>query len=85
MNAYWINFEGHRSACVEADDEQAATAIAAEATGSAVKTCAVLPYPAEPRLNKFEHPKWGISPSFCFKPTECKGRTACPQSYSCTE
>jgi hypothetical protein len=85
MSAYWIEFDGHKSSCVEADTEQEAKHIASDLTGKTVTACAVIPYPAEPRLNKVEHPQWGITPSFCFKPESCKGHTACPQRYSCTE
>lgn len=85
MSSFWINFDGHKAGCVEADDWQNAKIIAEKETGFSVTTVEPLPYPAEPRINKVEHPKWGVCPSFCFKPEQCKGNTSCPQRYSCTE
>ena len=52
----------------------------AEAKGLSVIGTVRLPYPCDPRLDPDS-----TFPSFCWKPRECMGRTACPQSRSCTE
>lgn len=85
MNSYWLTFKDHKHGCVEAENETAAKEIGKQVTGSEVTNVKSLPYPAEPRLNKYEDPKYGVCPSFCFDPTKCCGRTACPQRYSCVE
>ena len=85
MNSWWVKFEGRESACVEAASKQEAMQIAADLSGHSVKECDRIPYPAEPRLNKWEDPKYGAIPAFCFQPDKCVGRTACPSRYACTE
>jgi hypothetical protein len=50
-----------------------------EAEGNSVSEVSTLPYPAMPRFNT------DSCPDFCYSPEQCKGRTACPKSYSCTE
>lgn len=84
-SAYWMTFKGHAAACMEAPSEEEARADAAELTGSEVITCDRLPCPATPRLRPYKDEKYGVCPAFCFRPKECKGKTACPQNYSCTE
>jgi hypothetical protein len=85
MQSYWIKFSGHKSGCVDATTEESAKKIAKTATGHDAISCTILPYPANPRINKHVDPKYGICPSFCFKPEQCAGNTSCPQRYSCTE
>ena len=89
MQAYWIKFENGTRGCVEAESQADAERIAAELEGDKVASSKVLPYPASPRLNEVEHVTSSgqkyITPSFCFKPDQCCGFTACPQNYSCTE
>jgi hypothetical protein len=85
MKAYWLNFDGHKPGCVEAEDEIDAALIGKELTGHEVTKVAILPYPASPRLHAYSHPKFGQCPSFCIYPEQCKGRTSCPQRRSCTE
>ncbi len=85
MSAYWVKFADGTAGCIETTAGQNPAVVAANATGRIVASVATLPHPAEPRLNKIEHPKHGASPSFCYRPEQCKGRTACPQPYSCTE
>lgn len=85
MRAYWIKFDGHKSGCVEAPSPNVAKTIGAEITGHRAIDATVLPYPAMPRINTHIDPKYGTAPAFCFKPEQCKGYTACPQSYSCSE
>jgi hypothetical protein len=85
MKTYWVKFEGFPSMSVEAADEAEAKRTADDMIGKKVVKVDSLPYPARPRLTRHQDPKYGICPAFCFKPEECKGNTACPQSYSCTE
>lgn len=83
--AWWVAFSSGKNACVEADTDAAAIALASELTGREALTATILPYPAQPRLNSVPWPNGIITPSFCYRPDQCKGRTACPQRYSCTE
>lgn len=85
---YWLHFEGRRPACVEAMTPEEARALGAELGKAPVTSCDELPYPAEPRLNHVRHQdaQGGfVTPSFCHSPEQCKGKTVCPQRYSCTE
>lgn len=86
---FWIKFATGSAACVEAKDEAAAKTLAAELGKREVVSATILPYPADPRLNKHEHELTDGSksscPSFCYSPEQCKGRTACPKSYACSE
>lgn len=91
MSAFWCEFAGRSSACIEVAHgagEDAARAAAEAATGATVIRIDHLPYPAEPRLNTIDH-KWDGQvihmPSLCFAPTKCRGKSACPQRYSCSE
>lgn len=84
MQAFWIKFVDHNSGCVEADTAEEASQLAYEITGAKVKSCDVLPYPAEPRLNKHKY-KSGPIPSLCYDPENCKGRTFCPKPRACSE
>lgn len=85
MRSYWVTYNGTQTGCIEATDEKAAAALTKEITGFDATSVKDLPYPANPRLNKYEHPSYGVCPSFCFAPATCCGRTSCPQSYSCVE
>jgi hypothetical protein len=85
MKSFWLKFKERVAGCVEAKDEAAATAIAKAATGFDAVSIQRLPYPANPRINQHVDPKYGVCPSFCFKPEQCCGNTSCPQRYSCTE
>jgi hypothetical protein len=85
MRSFWLTFNEREAGCVEAKDEQAAAAVAKEITGFDATSVKDLPYPAAPRINKYEDPRYGVCPSFCFTPKTCCGRTSCPQSYSCVE
>lgn len=88
MPAYWIKFKNGKNGCVEALDETAAKVSGRMVTGSDVVSIDRLPYPAEPRLIKVKHKhndqEYHI-PSFCYTPEQCKGKSCCPKSYSCTE
>lgn len=69
--SYWVHFEDRKSGCVEERGDAAQF--------GKVKEIFVLPYPADPQLTK------GDCPPFCFSPEQCKGRTACPKNYACSE
>ena len=80
MTAFWITFAARVPGCIEAKNPAEADAAAKE-FGEVVKV-ERLPYPRAPRL--------GVKsdcPSFCYarRVSECLGKTACPQRYSCTE
>lgn len=85
MHSFWLKFNERPSGCVEAKDEKEAAVVAKEATGFDAVSVQNLPYPANPRINQYDDPKYGVCPSFCFKPRECAGNTSCPQRYSCVE
>ena len=92
MNAFWLEFTDGSKACCEGYNERDAAEIAKKVSGKEVAKDEAgklkvtrLPYPAEPVIWRFAHPVHGVCPTFCFKPNECKGKTACPQNYSCTE
>lgn len=85
MRSFWMTFAGRAAGCVEANDEAEARAIALTETGMEPTKVQNLPYPANPRINKYVDPKYGVCPAFCFKPEQCCGNTSCPQRYSCTE
>lgn len=80
MRSFWITFVDGAQACVEAVDQAAAEAKAAEVAGKAVKTVMPLPYPANPVIGERSG-----TPAFCFKPNECAGHGACPRRRSCDE
>ena len=79
MSAYWITFENRGLGCVTAPNAGVAYTIA-EGFGT-VLNVATLPNPATPRLNPGE----SDSPSFCYLPHRCAGRTSCQSSRSCTD
>lgn len=84
VSSYWVTFEDGSAGCVQARSNEDVDAVATEATGKEVHDVKVLPYPAEPRLRVVEHDRYGRSPSFCYRPGECAGRTSCPTNPSCT-
>lgn len=85
VRAWWIKSETGRRGCVEALNEDEARLIGAATFGEPVDECDKLPYPAQPRLNIYQHPDHGVTPSFCHDPDRCKGSGCCPKNYSCTE
>ena len=90
MSAYWVRFTDGSKACVESHDGNAvASAKAAAATGKPVETIKMLPYAASPVVGDRITYRFGnhdcVEPTFCYKPDECAGRSACPQMRSCTE
>lgn len=93
MKGYWLKFTDGSSGYCQGESEYDAKLIAEKVTGKVVAegsrpgsiNAQSLPYPATPVVWQFDHPVYGKTPAFCFKPEQCKGRTACPQSQSCTE
>ena len=73
---FWIDFALGGSGCLEANDRDAA--IEAGRAIREVRDVNVIPYPSQPYLSDIE------CPDFCYQPSRCKGRTACPQNPSCT-
>jgi len=82
---FWVTYRGSPPGCVEAVDDAEASRLAAELAGEPALSVARLPYPALPRLNPATQPHGGTTPSFCFRPSQCQGSTACPQRLSCVE
>ena len=78
MRAFWML---PMAVCVEAESADAAKR-KLEETGWEGKCTAVktLPYPADPRVGEQSE-----TPSFCWQPNSCAGRSSCPRSVSCTD
>lgn len=83
--AWWLTFKTGAPACMEASTEAEARSEGAQLAGREVVTCDRLPYPATPRLRPYADDTGRVCPAFCFMPESCRGATACPQRYSCTE
>lgn len=100
MQTFWLKFEDGSFACCDGQSPYDAISIAEHlskkkvaaqpgaktsdysADGKEIKS---LPYPADPCIWKFAHPKHGPCPSFCYKPHQCAGKTACPQNRACDD
>ncbi len=78
MNCYWVRFQDRPCGSLEADSVEQATELASKY--GEVAEVSTLPYLAEPKLDESSK-----RIAFCWKPEECKGHTACPRRYSCTE
>jgi hypothetical protein len=92
MKSYWITFTDGTQGCCQGESPYDAKQIAEHVSGKTVSGtkygddgAEVLPYPAEPVIWQFEHPICGKTPTFCYKPKQCVGRSSCPQNRSCTE
>ncbi len=85
MQYYWVAFESGSSGCVTAESKEDAIKLASEITGRQAVSADVLPYPAEPRINKVSVGNYGVCPSFCYDPRNCKGNASCRQRRSCVE
>lgn len=84
---FWVALPSGKRMCIDAASEADVQVRADEAQLGAVKVLGRLPYAAEPRL-PIGTVGWGqenASPSFCYAPNQCLGRSCCPQRYSCTE
>jgi hypothetical protein len=77
-NTYWVTFESGQSGCIETHPKEDPRTVAA--AHGIPRTIEPLPYPARPMLRRVTE-----CPEFCYSPTTCKGRTACPKSYACSD
>jgi hypothetical protein len=91
MQGYWLKFtDGSKGYC-EGASAYDAKLIAEKLTGKQVAgekyepDAKPLPYPASPVIWQLDHPVYGKTPSFCYRPDQCAGKSCCPQNYSCTE
>lgn len=84
-NTYWVTFENRTAGCITVLPDEDPLAVAA-AIGT-LKTIDSLPYPANPVLRRraLRDEADVHCPEFCYSPQQCKGRTACPKSYACSE
>lgn len=74
---FWVEYWKRSSGTVQGKDEDEAREIASR-YGS-VSLLKVIPYPAEPKIYVESS-----TPSFCWKPIVCRGRTCCPNDRSCS-
>mgnify|MGYP003652810864 CR=1 FL=1 len=94
MQGYWIEFTDGTKGYCEGQSTSDAVRIAEKLTK---KTAVVggdnkykpelntLPYPARPIIWQFDHPVYGKCPAFCYRPDQCKGKTACPNNRACDD
>lgn len=84
-NTYWVTFNNHAAGCITCATEEDPVAIAREFGD--LRTIDSLPYPANPVLRRraLRDEKDVHCPEFCYSPNQCKGRTACPKNYACSE
>lgn len=80
---FWVRFATRQPGTVFAESEQDAIAKGAKITGCKATYAAPLPYPAEPIINAADNTHG--TPSFCFEPEQCAGRTSCPRRHACCE
>lgn len=71
---WWATYEDARARFIYAKGLEAAKVEAA--TMGEVKTIKTLPYPSSGTPDG--------TPAFCYSPSSCAGRTACPRCPSCT-
>ena len=98
MICYWLKFEDGTESYCEGQSAADAKSIAEKLTGKTVAGGDDFKYRADENPNiqrlpysrgrdiiwKFEHPVYGQSPGFCHGGKECRGRSACPQNYACS-
>jgi hypothetical protein len=80
MTPYWLSFTDGSSACMEAKTLVQAIISAEDLTGKVVTSGRCLPYPAVPRIGEMSN-----TPSFCYDPARCMGKSSCPKDHACTE
>ena len=92
MNTYWLTFTDGTAGSCQGQSPFDAKQIAEKVSGKTVAggkyeniAAKPLPYPATPVIWRFDHPVSGECPTFCYTPSACAGRTACPKPRSCTE
>lgn len=83
MTAWWLTFTDGSAACCEGGSAYDAKRIAEHLTdktvaGGEFKDIAAtpLPYPATPIIWQLDHPVSGKTPTFCYRPAECAGKSA---------
>lgn len=84
LKAFWVTFDNGQTGCVQAHDEKEAGEVGQRERGHVVAKVQSLPYPATPRINP-EGRGGDNTPSFCYRPKECAGRTSCPHRRSCVD
>lgn len=82
---FWVTFAKNPPGCIQARDFADAMKLATDLTGHVPMSAEPLPYPANPRINQVPFNDGLVTPSFCYKPLQCKGRGSCPTSPSCVE
>lgn len=94
MQGFWLKFNDGSHGYCEGANAYDAVKIAEHLTKKTVVDTGdnkyqpklkTLPYPASPVIWQFDHPVNGKCPEFCHDPHNCKGRTACPKNYACSE
>ena len=78
MGYRWVRFTDGKEGCF--GSTEAAKQYAAD-NSIGIETDLSLPYAANPKLD----PAILGDPAFCYRPRDCKGRSSCPQSRSCTD
>jgi len=76
----WVTFKDKSGGYVEAKSHEEAMRIAKEKTGKEPERSDYLPYPANPIIHQLDS-----CPPFCYSPWQCKGFSACPKDYACSE
>lgn len=84
-NTYWVRFSDRGAGCITCGPDEDPVAVAGDF--GAVAEIDSLPYPANPviRRRALRSANDGHCPEFCYSPNTCKGRTACPKNYACSE
>ncbi len=100
MTPYWIIFEDGSKGCCEGQNALDAIKIAEKVsgkkvalpegkflhnTGVAEELAKSLPYPANPIIWQFNHPAYGVMPSFCRAPEKCSGKNTCTRDRACND
>ncbi|HEY3498027.1 MAG TPA: hypothetical protein VGK73_25185 [Polyangiaceae bacterium] len=76
---FWIDFTEGKGACLGAANEGEALALATKLAGRTAVRARLLPYAADPLLNR------DAGTSLCFDPEHCAGFSSCPKRYACSE
>lgn len=85
---WWVTFTKTSARCFEGEPDDVEAR--AKAVGEIKTIRSLLPYPADPRVQPYRTRDYGdgkqtACPSFCYSPSQCQGRTACPKNYACLE
>ena len=79
LYGYWITLQSGKQGYYESHTPKDAL-LGTAVEGSVVVHADTLPYPANPIFQKLSG-----CPAFCSTPQQCKGKTACPKRYACSE